>query len=101
MQYIFSVGTADMESGAANQAEFFFSIPCDPLPETDEKLLARYAELLHKGYVAMYPLSERGEGEELTLVGVEGHLESDPDHTQDFVVGYHDGHEWQALVDFS
>jgi len=97
MRFTFSVSTGDLESGAANPA--LFAVQITELNPSEYDLVPDIAEMLHVGYCAKYPPTEREPGEELTLVGVTGGLEDEP-ITDDAVIGYHDGHEWEQLVDW-
>jgi hypothetical protein len=97
MRFTFNVSTGDLESGAANPT--LFAVTISELNASDYDLVPDVAEMLHVGYCAKYPPSQRDAGKELTLIAVTGGLE-DESVGDDFVVGYHDGHEWQQLIDW-
>lgn len=100
MHYTFTIGSMDKESGAANNAAFEVNQVCLQ-GSLDEHLdhVGRTAELLFQGYEAMFPLSERHQGEELTLVGVEGFTGDEPEGEEGIIIGYYDAHfQWEPIV---
>jgi hypothetical protein len=98
MRYTFFVSTGDLESGSANLSEFAVVGNYRPEHPDTLKMVATIAEVLHRGYCAKFPPAERETGQELTLVAVTAGLETE-DEADDAVVGYHDGHEWEQLID--